>query len=179
MGGGEFAVLAHVGLEALPDFFNLPGLEADSLEGLDLGVLGKGGGEGADEVVTLAGKVVAVDATGSSGGAGCCAVDGPLVVEEVVGGLGGDELGLGVALLPAVGLGAHPLDDVEAVGVAEEVGDVGGEVLRGEFVDEHVAVAAPGVGGGCGEDGEERGGEGDAGEMGEAHGESISWVLYH
>ncbi len=85
--------------------------------------------------------------------AGGGTVDGPLVVEEVVGGLGGDELGLGVALLPAVGLGAHPLDDVDAVAVAEEVGDVGGEVLGGELVDDHVAVAAPGVGGGGGEDG--------------------------
>jgi len=60
------------------------------------------------------------------------------------------------------------------LGAAEEVGDVGGEVLGGEFVDEHVAVAAPGVGGGGGEDGEERGGEGDAGDKGEAHGVSIA-----
>ena len=128
--GGEVAVLAHVGLEALPDLFDLPGLEADGLEVLDLGVLREGGGEVADEVVALAGEVVAVDAVLGSGGAGCCSIDGPLVVEEVVGGLGGVEFGLGVALLPAVGLGAEPLHDVDAVAVAEEVGDVGGEILR-------------------------------------------------
>ena len=128
--GDELAVLAHVGLETLVDLFDLPGLEADGLEGLDFGVLRESGCQVADEVVALAGEVVAVDAVWA-GGAGGGAVDGPLVVEEVVGGLGGVELGLGVALLPAVGLGADPLHDVDAVGVAEEVGDVGGEVLGG------------------------------------------------
>jgi hypothetical protein len=174
MRGGEFAVLAEVRLEALPDFFDLPGLEADGLEGLNFRVLRKRGGEVADEVVAFAGEVVAVDAVRGSVFTGGRAVGGPLVVEEVVGRLGGDELGFGVALLPAVGLGAHPLDDVDAVGVAEEVGDFGGKILRGETVDEHVTVAAPGVGGGGGEDGEKRGGERYAGDRGEAHGESIT-----
>jgi len=41
VGGDELAVLAEVDLETLPDFLNLPGLEADAFRGeLELGVGG-------------------------------------------------------------------------------------------------------------------------------------------
>jgi len=98
---------------------------------------------------------------------------GPFHVDEVVGGLSAAELGF-FAATPAVGLGAEVLHGVEGVAVAEEGGDVGGEVLDGEAVDEHVAVAAPGEGGLRGEERDEHGGGGDAGEGVKAHEESIA-----
>ncbi len=85
----------------------------------------------------------------------------------MVGGLGVGELLLGAAL-PAIGLGAEVLDGVECVAVAEEGGDVGGQVLDGDAADESVAVRAPGPGGLGGDDADEGGGDGDAGEGGQA-----------
>ncbi len=80
VGGGKFAVLAEVRLEALPDFFYLPGLHADFFRGEgDVGVRGLCGSEGADEVVALAGEHFAVgSAACGGGGAGNFGELGPL-----------------------------------------------------------------------------------------------------
>ena len=76
-------------------------------------------------------------------------------VDEVVGGLGCVEFRLGAGT-PAVGLGSKVGDFVDGFGGPHEGGHVGGEILRGEAVDEDVAFAAPGVGGGDGDEREQQ-----------------------
>ena len=80
---------------------------------------------------------------------------GVFEVDEVVGGLGGDQLGLGAGT-PAIGLGAEVGDLVDGFRRAEEGGHVGGQGFGGEAVDHGVAFAAPAEGGGDGEQTEQR-----------------------
>ncbi len=160
VGVDEMAVLAHVGLEALPDLLDLPGLKADLLgRERDVRVRGLGGGERADEVIALLRE--RRDELGV------------LEVDEVLRGLGVGELLLGV-VAPAVGLGAKILHGVEGVGVAQEGRNAGGQEADGQAVDHHVAVGAPGPERLRGEERDERGGDGDAEERGGAHTVSIS-----
>jgi hypothetical protein len=142
--GGELAVVAHGGLEALPDLTGDVRLEAYTF-GAELGgEVGVGGGvgvEGGDVLVALAGQ-------GSD-------EVGVFDVDEVVGSLSGDELGFGAGT-PAVGLGAEPGDFIDGFGSAKESGHVGGEGFGGEAVDHGVAFAAPAEGGRNSEETEDR-----------------------
>ena len=120
-GGDEGAVVAEGALEAFVDFGGDVGLQADLLRReLNVGMLGLGGGEGADVVVTAAGQ-------------GADEV-GVFEVDEMLGGLGGVEFLLG-GVTPAVGLGTEVLERVERGGVAQEGGNVRGEVGAGDAVD--------------------------------------------
>jgi len=143
VGGGEGAIVAHGGLEAFPDFAGDVGLEADLLGAEVGGAVGMRGDvrvEGGDVLVALAGQ-------GSD-------EVGVFDVDEVVGGLSGDEFGLGAGT-PAVGLGAEVSDFVDGFGRAHEGGRVGGEGFGGEAVDHAVAFAPPAEGGGDGDEGEQ------------------------
>ena len=118
------------------------------------------GGEGADVVVAAAGQ--RADEVGV------------LEVDEVLGGLGGVQLGLG-GRTPTVGLGAVVLERVEGGGCAQEGWNVRGKVGAGEAVDEHVAVRAPAEGGLGGEQRKQKECGREASGVGEvAHGESIA-----
>ena len=128
--GKEGAVVAECGLEALVDFAGDVGLEADLLRGeWKVGVFGLCGCKGSDEVVAAAGE--------RAGQVGVFEVD------EVLGGLGGVELGLGGGA-PAVWLGAIVLDGVDGSAGPDECRHVGRQVLGREAIDQHVPVGAPG-----------------------------------
>lgn len=125
MGGGEIAILAQGGLEALPNLSGLPGLEPDLVWAL-------AGGKGTGlEIEATTGQ-----RTESVGG---------LKVNEVLRGLGGAQLGLR-GRPPAVRFGAQVLDLIDGSGRTEKGGDIGGQVDDGEAVDETVALVSPGAG---------------------------------
>ena len=137
--GGELAVVAHGGLETLPDFTGDVGLETHALGaevGSAVGMRGNVRIERGDVLVALAGQ--------RSDEVGVFEVD------EVVGGLGSDQLGLGAGT-PAIGLRAEVGDLGDGFRRAEEGGDVGRQGFGGEAVDHGVAFAAPAEGGGDGE----------------------------